>query len=243
MTSTLISDTSQQQHNTKELREQPAQKSPSSQENSTSNETQDQQLRAEEPPARLIPETSKTPSFTNSDKYIPVTARFHKAIKLATSHVSNKSTKILAYAVLNNWGNTLVNKLRDIREELMRIEEDYSKNCATTYELDSYKTKLAELAPYGILSSKDLDDIVKLLDNDGCKGRLLLLSVLFCVSQEKETKLKWTLTDTLPVQLLTSIRNFFETTNTFKNTENTNDSASKNTEDTNHKKSRSIFFA
>jgi hypothetical protein len=79
MTSTPISDASQQEHNTNESREQPAQQSPSLQQNSTSNETQDQQLGAEEPPARLIPETSKTPSFTNSDKYIPVTARFHES--------------------------------------------------------------------------------------------------------------------------------------------------------------------
>jgi hypothetical protein len=91
--------------------------------------------RAEEPPARLIPETSKTPSFTNSDKYIPVTARFHEAIKLATSHVNNESTKSLAHAVLNNWGDTLVNKLRYISEELMRIEEDYNDGCTDSDEL------------------------------------------------------------------------------------------------------------
>jgi hypothetical protein len=228
--------------NTNESREQPAQQPPSLQQNSTSNETQEQQPRAEEPPPRLIPETSKTPSFTNSDKYIPVTARFHEAIKLATSHVNNESTKPLAHAVLNNWGDTLVNKLRYISEELMRIEEDYNNGCATSDELDWYKTTLAELAPYGILSSKDSHDVVELLNNNDCEGRSLLLSVLFCVSQDKETKLEWTLTDTLPIELLTSIRNYFETTNTFENTENTNDSASENTEHTNHKKYKKYIF-
>jgi hypothetical protein len=187
MTSTPISDASQQEHNTNESREQPAQQSPSSQQNSTSNETQDQQLEAEEPPPRLIPETSKTPSFTNSDKYIPVTARFHEAIKLATSHVNNESTKSLAHAVLNNWGDTLVNKLRYISEELMRIEEDYNNGCTDSDELDWYKTTLAELAPYGILSSKDSHDIVELLNNDDCEGRSLLLSVLFsCFSRQRD---------------------------------------------------------
>jgi hypothetical protein len=87
----------------------------------------------------------------------------------------------------------------------MRIEEDYNKKYATSDELDWYKTTLAELAPYGILSNKDLEDIIELLDNDGCKGRSLLLSVLFCVSQDKETMLEWTLADTLPIELLTSI--------------------------------------
>jgi hypothetical protein len=48
--------------------------------------------------------------------------------------------------------------------------------------------------------------------------------------------------NTLPIELLTSIKQFFKSTNTPENTENTSDGASKNTEDTNHKKYKKFIF-
>jgi hypothetical protein len=51
--------------------------------------------------------------------------------------------------------------------------------------------------------------MIELLKQD-CNGKTLLLSLIFSVSQDTTNKTDWSLTDTFPMTLLVSVKNFFE---------------------------------
>jgi hypothetical protein len=97
--------------------------------------------------------------------------------------------------------------------QLTQIELAYQEQDAAESDLnirlEEYKTDLSELAPHGIISTDDLRDMIELLKQD-CNGKTLLLSLIFSVSQNTTNKTDWSLTDTFPMTLLVSVKNFFE---------------------------------
>jgi hypothetical protein len=165
------------------------------------------------PPPHKIPPTSDKPSFTHSDKYFPVDKRFRDGIRFATEHTHDVLTKAISEAVINHWGDLLFVGLNNHYDQLAQIELAYKEQDTAesnlNIKLEKYKTNLSELAPHGIISTNNLQDMIELLRQD-CDGKTLLLSLIFHVSQDTMNKTDWSLTDMFPMTLLVSVKNFFE---------------------------------
>ena len=167
---------------------------------------QEEPSRETPPKAWAIPVTKVL--FTNREEHVHLDTCYKKAIRAAIESTHHPDIQQLARCVVASASKGVSVGLQVTNNKLLDAAKNIKTSTATEEEVDWYKKTTAELASFGILSQKDLQDIIPLLDNEN-KGSILLSSVLFSVALDNLEIIDWDLTTTFPVQLLTAIHDYF----------------------------------
>ena len=144
-------------------------------------------------------------------------------MQCAVENTHHPTNQLLARAVISYWSHKVSEALNNVETELKDIALSIEQQTDASKSIDSFQNTVAELAPYGIASRKDLQDMISLLKNnnkttDNTEGTVILASALFCVANDTVKNASWCPTKTFDIELLFVIHEFFEKSIALKST-------------------------